>query len=77
MPVEPQAWECRNKVLPNVHIHHLLTTQLLQLEARHLSVRYVHHRTPSFHQGASSLAWTQKKAGNWQVVYICFLTSFL
>lgn len=76
MPGEPQGWECSNKVLPNVHIGHL-TTQLLQLEARHLGARYVQHRTHSFHRGASSLAWTQKKAGNQQAVCICFLTSFL
>lgn len=76
-PGEPQDWECSNKILLNVHIRHLLTTQLLQLEARHLGARYVQHRTHSFHQSASSLAWTQEKAGNWQAVCICFLTSFL
>lgn len=76
-PGEPQDWECSNKILLNVHIRHLLTTQLLQLEARHLGARYVQHRTHSFHQSASSLAWTQEKAGNRQAVCICFLTSFL
>lgn len=77
MPGEPQGWKCSNKVLLNVHIRHLLATQLLQLEARHLGAGYVRHRTHSSHRGASSLAWTQEKAGNWQAVCIRFLTYFL